>query len=155
MGHTGLKLGVGTLVGAAGLAAGLIGWGCGDPPAKSASEPSINYEVVEQWTIPNGGFGRVVVVDPAQRTEEGLVALAGQLRRDTKADRNAFVYIYDDRRAASLRRVALADNLNKVDMKLHDDHMIGSYFRNINTGFHAVTIALEGATGKMKEISIK
>ena len=88
-------------------------------------------------------------------TEEGLVTFANQLKIETKADQHANVFIYDDRRAAVLRKDALSERLNKADMKLHDDHMIGTYIRNINTGFHAVTIALQGANGSMKQIPLQ
>src|SRR6266571_3714411 len=74
------------------------------PPAREVPKPAVVYNVVDEWSIPNGGYGRVVVVDPAQRSEAGLIALADQLRRDTKDDRNAFVFIYDDPRAARLRK---------------------------------------------------
>ncbi len=85
------------------------------------------------------------------------MAFANQLKIETKADRHAIVFIYDDRRAALLRKDALAERLKKAPMKLHDDHMIGAYYRNINTGFHAVTISLDGVgeKGKMKEIPLQ
>jgi len=97
----------------------------------------------------------VIVVPPAQRTEEGLLALANQLWRETKADRNAFIYIYDDHRAALLRDKAIDERLSKADMKWHDDHFIGSYFRNINTGYHKVTIHLQGINGDVKAVPLQ
>ena len=40
-------------------------------------------------------------------------------------------------------------------MKWHDDHFIGSYFRNINTGYHKVTIHLQGINGDVKAIPLQ
>ena len=104
--HKPVTLGVALLVALIGLCSG-----CGSPPSGSpeAAKGSIRYEVVEEWTLPNGGYGRAIAVDGAQRTEEGLLALANQLRRETQGDRNAFIFIYDDRRAAVLRKEALAE----------------------------------------------
>jgi len=125
------------------------------PENRETAKPAVVYNVIEEWSIPNGGYGRAIVVDPAQRSEAGLLALTDQLRQDTKADRNAFVFIYDNSGAAKLRKAAFEARLSTRDMKLHDDHMIGTYVRNSNTGFHAITIALQGAAGPMKEIPLR
>jgi len=127
----------------------------GVPASPAPHTPRISYQIVKQWAIPNGGYGRVIVVDPAQRSEAGLLAVAEQLRRDTKNDRNAFAFIYDQRDAAMLRDAALEERLSKADMKQHDDHMIGTYIRNANTGFHAVTIALQGVNGPMRDVPLR
>ena len=108
------------------------------PPVRDVPKPAVIYSIIDEWRIPNGGYSRVIVTDVTQRSEAGLLALADQLRRDTRADRNAFVFIYDNHDAAVLRKAALAERLNKRDLKLHDDHMIGTYFRNANTGVRAV-----------------
>lgn len=122
---------------------------------RGTSKTAVAYSVVEEWSITNGGYGRVIVVDPSLRSEAGLLALADQLRRDTRADRNAFVFIYDDRDAAKLRKAALEEQLSDRVMKFHDDHFIGTYFRNANTGFHALTIMLQGVYGPTKRISLR
>ena len=57
--------------------------------------PTLAYSVLEQWNIAlaeDGGFGRVIVVDPSQRSEKGLLALAEQLRQDTNADHMLGIY---------------------------------------------------------------
>jgi hypothetical protein len=110
------------------------------------------YKVVEQWTVPNGGYGRVIVIDPKLRTEAGLRAVAEKLRQDTAADRNAFVTIYDDLRAARLRKAADADKLSPAQGKLYDAHALGSYIRNGNTGAHELNMFLQGLNGPMKKI---
>lgn len=122
--------------------------------APEAAGATVAYKVVEQWSIPNGGYGRVVVIDPKQRTEAGLRALAEKLRHDTAADRNAFVVIYDNARAASLRKAADAYKLNKRDAKFHDDHALGSYIRNRNTGVHELNMLLQGLDGPLKTVAL-
>jgi hypothetical protein len=116
---------------------------------------SIKYEVVDQ-SFPGDGLIRAITVDPAQRTEAGLLALADQLKRETK-DTNGLVliFIYDDLRAAALRRDALrGDKLNERAQKLHDDHKIGNYTRNPNTGHHSIMIALDGVSEAAKTKTI-
>lgn len=138
---------------------------CGQPSSKPAppkasapaepSKPKIPYDVVDERKIPNGGYARVIVVGQASRTEQGILDLADQLRRDTSADRNAFIFIYDDKKAASMRDAALSERLKESDLKFHDSHMIGSYMRNANSGFHSVTMALKGTSGPMKEVPLQ
>src|SRR4051812_36112004 len=75
----------------------------------SPSSPSdqITYQIAQEWSIPNGGFGRVIVVDPKYRNEKDMRTLANRLKLDTARDRNAFVFIYDDAVAASRRLAAI------------------------------------------------
>lgn len=112
----------------------------------------IAYEVVEQRTIPNGGYIRAIVIDPKHRNEADMKKLAERLKRDTRLDRNAFVRIYDDKSAAARGNAAILDRLSKEELKHYDSHMIGSYNRNANTGYHSLTIMLEGVSGPAKEI---
>jgi hypothetical protein len=110
------------------------------PPTPAASQPQsrITYDIVRQWTIPNGGFGRVVVISKANAQESGLRALAETLKYDTASDRNAFVFIFDDRRAAAMYERAL--NLNRKDGRFYDRHFVAMYSRNVNTGLHRLDI---------------
>lgn len=121
------------------------------PTPVPAAQGDIRYEVVDKWGIPNGGFGQVIAIDPKYRNEEDLRKLAECLKKNTNKDRNAFVFIYDDKLAASLRKAAVDENLEKKELAHHDSHMIGSYMRNANTGYHALTITLKGVTGEAKE----
>ena len=109
-----------------------------------AAAPS--YKVLEQWSIPNGGFGRAIVVK-ANPTEEELRALGEKLRQDTRNERNAFVFVYDDERAARNRRAAFSEKLPKTDLRHHDRHQVAKYFRNANTGFHELDITAKGLDG--------
>lgn len=115
-------------------------------PAVPAPARRVPYEVTRQWAIPNGGYGRVIVIDPKHRTEADMRAIGEILKLDTKNDRNAFIYIFDNPRAAALYERAL--NLNDQDGRLYDQHFIGTYTRNINTGYHRLDIALKGYATK-------
>jgi hypothetical protein len=145
-------LGTGVLIGLVLIVTGILN-PTSTPP--SPTQPLIKYEVVEQWTIGNAGLGRAIAVDPAHRTEADLLALADQLKRETKDTQGLVgIFIYDDRRAAALRREALGHELNDRSQKLHDDHMIGNYTRNPNTGNHSLIIALDGVSAETKTKTI-
>jgi hypothetical protein len=126
------------------------------PNAKAATGekavPTISYRVIEEWTIPNGGYGRIIVIEPTHRNEKDMRMLGDQLRSDTKKDRNAIIFVYDDEKAARMRKAALAERLNKKDLAHHDKHMIGDYLRNANTSFHCLKILLEGLDGPSLEV---
>jgi len=106
----------------------------------------LSYKIVEQWSIPNGGFGRAILVK-ANPTETELRALGERLRQDTRNDRNAFIFVYDDEGAARNRRAAFAEKLSKGELKHHDRHQVAKYFRNANTGFHELDITSKGLDG--------
>lgn len=108
------------------------------------AEPS--YKIAEQWSIPNGGFGRAIVVK-ANPTEAELRALGEKLKQDTRSDRNAFVFVYDDERAARNRRAAFSEKLPKAELRHHDRHRVAQYFRNANTGYHELIITPKGLDG--------
>lgn len=122
------------------------------PPTPALPAAQIPYEVVEQWSIPNGGYGRVVVIDPKYKNEKDMRNLAQRLKRDTYQDRNAFITVFDDKVAASRRMAAIKDQLGKKELAHYDAHMIGNYARNINTGYHKFQIMLKGLNGPMIEV---
>ncbi len=113
----------------------------------------ISYQIVSERLIPNGGYSRVIVVGSKYRNESDLKLVANRIKWDTRNDRNSFVFIYDDKKAASLRTGAIEDRLNKKDLAYHDYHMIGAYTRNINTGYHSLISTIEGI-GKGKKIGL-
>jgi hypothetical protein len=110
-----------------------------------------SYKIVEQWTIPSGGFGRAIVVR-TNPTEAELRALGEKLRHDTRSDRNAFVFVYDDERAARNRRAAFIEKLSKSELQHHDRHQVAKYFRNANTGFHELDISVQGLGGPSAKV---
>lgn len=111
--------------------------------------PPVNapdYKVIEQWPIPNGGFGKTVLIK-ANPGESEMRMLGDRLREDTKSDRNAFIFIYDDEQAARNRRAASASKLSDNGLRHHDRHRVGTYLRNANTGFHELDITTKGLDG--------
>lgn len=114
-------------------------------------EMSVPYKAIKKWPIPNGGFSQVVVIDPKFRTIESMMKLGESLRKDTSADRNAFIFIYDSNDAAILRDLALEDQLSNGDLAYHDGHLIGFYMRNSNSNYNALTVTLEGVQGSAIE----
>lgn len=119
--------------------------------AKAPPHP-VAYRVVEQWAIPNGGFGKVIVVADTAANEMGLRALGEELKFDTRDDRNAFIDIYNDARAPSMRSAALRDALSKRDERMYYRHFVATYGRNANTGYHQLTIAPDGMDGRQIEV---
>lgn len=124
-----MTVGTWTRVFLAGLSATLLLLSEGSIAQSTAAAPS--YKIVEQWSIPNGGFGRAIVVK-ANPTEVELRALGEKLRQDTRNDRNAFVFVYDDERAARNTRAAFSEKLPKAELRQHDRHQVAKYFRNAN-----------------------
>jgi hypothetical protein len=117
-----------------------------DRSGSSPPDPSsvIEYRVIESWRIPNGGYGRVLLIDSTHRNAVALHSLGEQLRRETAADRNAFIEVFDNPRAATLRDEALNENLSKRELAFHDRHKIAFYTKNGNTGFHEYRFTLVG-----------
>ncbi len=102
-------------------------------PVQTAVKPTdreapvrIPYRVVEQW---NGDLGRSIVIDPAHQNEKDMRALGDQLNRETSDDAFALIFIYDDEKAARMRRDALAERLSEADVAYHDRHCIANFTR--------------------------
>lgn len=118
-------------------------------PTPQIQIKDISYEVVKTWEIPNGGYGKVIVISPDNFNEEDVAALGEKLKKDTKNDRNAFVYIFTDRKAAEMRDRLFdpADKLSSKEEEFYDAHYVGDYVRNINSGYHQLTIYFDGVMG--------
>ncbi len=87
---------------------------------KSSSQPilapslRIPYEVVREWSIPNGGFGKVIIISTKYRTEKDLRALGDNLKYDTRNERNAFIFVFDNKKASGLYEKIANMNKKKV-----------------------------------------
>jgi hypothetical protein len=112
------------------------------------SPPTVSYKVIEEWRIPNGGYGRRIVIPTSLRTEAGMRALGDKLRKDTKGDRHAEVQIFDSERAAKMVVAMVMDRLSRKDLAYYDAHMLGSYGRNGLSGYDELTIMLQGPNGR-------
>lgn len=119
-----------------------------------SAQDSPAYVIVDKSVIPNGGYYQVIVVNPMYRNESDMRKLAARLSFDTRRDRNAVIWIYDDRQAAMTRKAALAERLSAEETKHHDAHMIGAYDRNGSTGYHQLQLMLDGSSGTVKEIRL-
>lgn len=129
-------------------------FGSPDWPVRLATElapkPQVRYDIAKRWSIPNGGEGKVIVIPPALANEAGMTALADKLREDTRSDRNAFIFIFDDPQAAEMR-----DRLNSLspsEREFYQRHFMGTYIRNINTGFHEMEMHPTGMNGPSKQL---
>lgn len=106
----------------------------------------IEYKVYREWKIPNGGYGKVILIDESDKNENNLRKLGDTLKYDTRNDRNSFIFVFDDIKAAAMQQNAM--NLNKTDDDFYDVHFIADYTKNANTGFHKFNIMLNGVNGK-------
>jgi hypothetical protein len=120
--------------------------------AVPAAEAAIPYRIVEQWKIPNGGFGRVIVIDSAHANEADLRALGDDLLRFTAADRNAVVEVFDDSLSAAHRQRGISGDLPKLEQQRFDRHKVADYTRNANTGFNQFTLTPDGIDGRVIEV---
>lgn len=123
--------------------------------SESSSPPAhtVEYQIVEQWSIPNGGFGKVVVIADTAANEKSLRALGEEFKYDTRNDRNAFISVFSDPRAPAMRRAVLADQASKKDLAFYDKHFVATYSRNINTGFHQMSMTPKGLHGPQLDVS--
>jgi len=117
---------------------------------KDKSEKGIKYSIYHQWAIPNEGYGKLIVIDKKFRNREDLIALINKIKSDTKSDRSAFIWVYDDEKAAAMFKNIYS--LSETDLKYHDNHFLADYTKNINTGYHQVSIMPEGSNGKIETI---
>jgi len=115
--------------------------------AEKKAEKVIKYEIVRRWEIPNGGEGKVIVVDPSYFNESDMQLLGDKLYKDTKNDRNAFIYIYDDLGAAKMRDETDLGKLSTEQSDEYFKHFIGSYTRNINSGYHQLEVYFDTING--------
>lgn len=116
------------------------------------SQKVISYEIVKRWTIPNGGEGKVILISPDNLNESDMVALGEKLKEDTKNDRNAFIFVFDDKTSANLRDKLLADEATTAETDLYDKHFVGDYTKNGNTGYHQFSIYFDGVMGTNQKI---
>ena len=113
----------------------------------TVQQKEIPYEIVKRWTIPNGGEGKVILIAPEYLNEADMLALGEKIKSDVQSDRNAFISVFDDRKAANVRDKVLADTATPAETDLYDKHYIGDYKKNGNTGFHEFSIFFDGVMG--------
>lgn len=110
-------------------------------------ERVINYEIVKRWSIPNGGEGKTIIISMDNFNEADMLLLGEKLKEDTKKDRNAFIFVFTDKKAAEIRDKVLTDELTESDRDFYDKHYVAEYSRNGNSGFHEYKIYFDGLMG--------
>lgn len=115
----------------------------------------LSYKVLEQRSITNGGFYRTIVVSKVNPSEADLRALGEKLKQDTKSERNAWIWVYDDERAARNRLAAGSEKLTKTELQHHDRHWVALYSRNANTGHHELQIYPRGFSDNGPFVQVK
>ncbi len=116
-------------------------------PSPTPAQKAISYEVLQQWDINNGGKGKVVLIPVDYLNEAGMTALGQKLKEDTKNDKNAFIMVFTDKKAAALRDKIVDSTASKDEEKFYDAHYVGQYTKNGNSGFHAFAIYFDGVSG--------
>jgi hypothetical protein len=113
---------------------------------KKANEQSkkITYTVFRSWSIPNGGYGKIILIDRALFNEADMRALGKKLRDDAINDRNAAVFVYDDKKAINLRDRYIAMKTTASEEQFYEKHLLAQYNKNGNTGYHEYKIYLWG-----------
>jgi hypothetical protein len=116
-------------------------------PAEEPTAEEMAYDVVETWDIPNGGQGKAIVISPDYLNDADMTALGEKLKNDTEDDRNAVIFVFDNPQAGALRQAVLNGEASQADQDLYDQHYVGQYTKNANTGFHEFTIYFDGVMG--------
>lgn len=118
-----------------------------DSDNTSNQQSNIQYEILEKWSIPNGGEGMKILISRDYLNEADMTALGNKLKQDTSSDRNAVIQVYTDRQASTLRDKMLAGGGTQEENDLYDKHFVGYYVKNGNTGYHQFNIFFDGTTG--------
>lgn len=117
-------------------------------PAKK----SIRYEILQRWSIANGGEGKVVLISRDYLNNADMTAVGEKLKNDTKNDRNSFMFVFTDKKAAELRDRVLddltgKDTMTEEERDFYDMHYVGQYNKNGNSGFNEFVIYFDGVMG--------
>ena len=111
------------------------------------AQSQVSYETVTQWDIPNGGKGKIIVIPENYLNETGMLALGETLKSEAVNDRNASITVFSDRKAADLRDKVISEKATSSEEEFYLDHLVASYSKNANTGFHVFEIWFDGING--------
>ena len=107
---------------------------------------SVNYEAIRK-----NGFNEWVVIAPKDKTTSNLKELGDLFREQNLENTTAFVYIYDDIKAA--RMWDRIDNLSDSESDFYDKHFIAVFWKgNGENTRYDFTITLDGLNGKRETI---
>lgn len=107
------------------------------------------YKVVKTQPI-TGGKSKHIVISPESANEADLTALGQKLHESTLQERNAYVLIFTDVRAALLHDQSW---LNEEKRNFHDQHYVGRYVRDLDNAIHELEIFPRGLDGPSKIIA--
>jgi hypothetical protein len=110
----------------------------------------VKYEIIDEWNIPNGGKGKVILIDIGLTNITGLKKLGECLNYENKDERNAFITVFNDKKAAEMYHDAA--NLNDIDGAFYDKHFLAVYNKNINTNYNQIQIHEDGLDGKSTDV---
>jgi|WetSurMetagenome_2_1015567.scaffolds.fasta_scaffold26925_5 hypothetical protein len=114
-------------------------------PQPTPTVKTISYELLQQWDINNGGYGKTILIPTDYLNETDMTSLGQKLKEDTKNDKNSFISIFTNKEAAKLRDKL--SNLSKTEEDFYDKNYVGQYTKNGNSGFHTFVIYFDGVSG--------
>jgi hypothetical protein len=97
------------------------------PSSASGIGSPVAYTTLKRWTLPNGGEGKVIVISPAASNIPNLTRLRIQLKSDTRNDRYASIYIFNDEQAAQAQMKDRLPSLTDTESQFYGQHFIGTY----------------------------
>lgn len=108
------------------------------------SSDRIKYTVVKSWSIPNGGKGKLILVNRDLFNEADMRSLGDKLKKDALNDRNSIVFVYDDMKAVNMRDRYMNMKTSSEEDKFYESHLLAQYNKNGNTEYHEYKIYLWG-----------
>lgn len=105
----------------------------------------IVYEVYDEWDL-----GKVVIVSPEYFNENDMPLVGEKLRNDFGNESHAFIFVYDDKKAASMRK----NDINQYSQSEQDyyfRHFIGQYTRNMDSDYNQFEIYYDTINGDNTE----
>lgn len=121
-----------------------------DSQGNDQSRVKNSYEIHRRWKIPNGGWGKTIVIPESCATDSRLEDLGKVLDHNARHDRNAFIFIFSSEKAAEMYdRVS---ELSERELEQYESEFVGSYFKNGNTGLREMRIQAEGLHGPSRKV---
>jgi hypothetical protein len=122
-------------------------------PLDTASTPRLNDRVVNEWALPNGGLGKVVVVEPFPRNEANARTLGRRLAQETANAPHVLIYVFDDESAAK-QWIARDAHATPEAAQSCESHYVGRYTRDGSSGTHSFSCILENSDGRVVSIRV-
>lgn len=115
-------------------------------PPVTQTERKIPYEVkrINQKV----GVLDFILIDPKYVNTNDLTALGQELHANYETASFARISIFDDIKAVNIRDRVLNEQATQSETAFYDDHYVGQYNKNQNTGYESFAILQDGS-GKM------